>query len=90
MTDNHENKLLCYESYLHKIGFYIMNCYPANIYLFKLNYRNTRKSLVFDVVLLLLLTLNIFHMFSTVSIIGFEQVNVSWVTVLLLLLLLFI
>ena len=26
MTVNNENKLLCYESYLHKMGFDTMNC----------------------------------------------------------------
>ena len=26
MTVNNENKLLCYESYLHKMGFDIVNC----------------------------------------------------------------
>ena len=26
MTVSNENKLLCYESYLHKMGFDIMNC----------------------------------------------------------------
>ena len=30
--------------------------------------------------MLLLLTLNIFHIFSTVSIIDFKQVSVSWVS----------
>ena len=62
---------------------------PANIYLFKVNNRNTRKRCemcsklktktledVNDVVLVFqLLTLNI----SSVPIVNFEQVNVSWV-----------
>ena len=26
MTVNNENKLICYESYLHKMGFDTMNC----------------------------------------------------------------
>ena len=64
----------------------------ANIYLFKVNYRDTRKMCeiyskftkkhqndVNDVVLeFLLLTLNIFTPFSSVSIVDFEQGNVTW------------
>ena len=58
----------------------------ANIYLFKVNNRNTRKkvwnvqSYVNDVVLMfLLLTLTIFHtFFSSVSIVQSKQVNVFW------------
>ena len=39
--------------------------HQANVYLFKINNRNTRKSDVIDVVLVsLLLTLNIFRTFS--------------------------
>ena len=68
--------------------------YPANIYLIKFNNRNTRKkceicpklamktseqSHVNDVdLVLLLLTLNIFHTFSSFSIVDFAQVNISW------------
>ena len=66
--------------------------FPANIYLFNVNNRNTRKRceicskltiktperrqwrLMFS-----LLTLNMFHIFSIVSIVDFEQVKVSWV-----------
>ena len=45
--------------------------------MFKVNNKNTRN--VIDVVLVfLLLTLNIFHTFSSVSIADFEQVNISW------------
>ena len=65
---------------------------PADIYLFKVNYRSTRKRCeicpkltkkqqndVRDVIFLFwLLTLNIFHFFSGVSIIDSEQINVSW------------
>ena len=47
---------------------------PPNIYLFKVN----------DVVLVfLLLTLNIFRTLSSVSIVDFEQVNVSWVCMIM-------
>ena len=42
--------------------------------MFKANNKNV-------VLVFLLLTLNIFHIFSSVSIEGFEQVNASWVTV---------
>ena len=67
----------------------------ANIFLFKVNNRNTRKRCeicskltiktperrdVTGVVLVfLLLTLNIFHTFSSVSIVDFKKVNISWV-----------
>ena len=45
--------------------------------MFKVNNQNTRRR--HDVVLvLLLLTLNIFYTFFSVSILDFEQVNVSW------------
>ena len=45
--------------------------FPVNIYLFQ-----TKN----DVVLMfLLLTLNIFHTFSTVILVDIEQVNVSWI-----------
>ena len=58
-----------------------MTSKPANIYLFKVTIKTLQKGvkLVDDVVLLLLLlTLNIFHtFFSSVSIVDFEQVNVS-------------
>ena len=54
-------------------------CTPANMYLFKVNHKSTSKRCVIDVVLLfLLLTLNIYTTFSSVSIVGFEQVNVGW------------
>ena len=59
-----------------------MTSKPANIYLFKVTIKTLEKGVkhVDDVVLLfLLLTLNIFHtFFSGVSIVDFEQVNVSW------------
>ena len=64
----------------------------ANIYLLKVINKNSRKALkyvksqrqkhqneVTDVVLvLLLLTSNIFHIFPFVTIVDFEQANVSW------------
>ena len=63
--------------------------FPSNIYLFKIGNRNTRKRCeicswydvvdIVDLVLMfLILTLNIFHTFSSISIVDFEQVNVSW------------
>ena len=67
----------------------------ANIYLFKVNNRNIRKNCevcsklaiqkhqndAIDFVLVfLLLTLNIFHTFSSASTVDFEQVNSSWTT----------
>ena len=67
---------------------------PTNIYLFKVNNRNTIKRCEIcskltiktperlDVALVfLLLTLNIFHTLSTVSIVYLEEVNVSWVPI---------
>ena len=60
--------------------------YPANIYLFKIDKRNTKKLRnIFKVnnknvvLVFLLLTLNIFHTFFRVSIVDFEQVNVNFV-----------
>ena len=64
----------------------------ANIHLFQVNIRNTRKRCeiclkltiktledVIDAILVfLLLTENTFQPFSSVSIVNFEQVNVSW------------
>ena len=64
----------------------------ANIYLFKVNSRNTGKKCeiclkltiktlkyVIDVVLVfLLLNLNIFNIFSTAFVVDLQQVNVSW------------
>ena len=58
---------------------------PANIYLFKINNRNTRKRCEICSKLTIKsperrhwLTLNIFHTFFCVSVVNFEQVNVSW------------
>ena len=59
---------------------------PTNIYLFKVknsaNYvqrQQEKYQNVIDVVLVfLVLTLNIFHNFFSVSIVDFEQVNASW------------
>ena len=64
---------------------FIINC-QANIYLFKVNNRNTRKiceicSTIEFVLVFLLLTLNIFYnnwRRSGVYIVHFEEVNVSW------------
>ena len=63
--------------------------YSANTYLFKVNNGNPRKSTPLsnnkfccfycDILLFLLLTLNIFHIVFTISVVDFEQVNVSWV-----------
>ena len=44
--------------------------------MFKVNNKDTRTTLL---ALALLLTLSIFHFFSSVSIIDFEQVNVCWI-----------
>ena len=50
--------------------------YPANIYLFKVNNRNTRKRSEINSKL----TIKTYSTpFSSVSIVEFEQVNVSWV-----------
>ena len=71
---------------------YLMYFFPTNIYLFKINNRNTRKRCgiclkltikhqndVNDVILVFLsIILGIFHTFFSVSIVDFEQVNVSW------------
>ena len=58
-------------------------CNPANIYFFKINNRNTRKSCeicskltIKTPELLTLLNLNIFH--TSVSVVEFEQVSVTW------------
>ena len=51
---------------------------PTNNCLFKVNNRNTRKRYEICSKLILLLTLNIFTPFPSVSIVNFEQVNVSW------------
>ena len=54
------------------------SAFPANISLFKVNYRNIRKRCeICSMSTILLLTLNIFHTFSSVSIDDLEQVNVS-------------
>ena len=69
-----------------------MNChYPANIYLFKVYYRNTRKRCeMFKVTntgttVPSFINLNIFHnIFSSVFIVAYEQVNVYWVQAVLI------
>ena len=45
--------------------------------MFKANNKNTKMTPL-TVALLYLLTVNIFHTFFSVSIVDFEQVNVSW------------
>ena len=65
--------------------------YPTNIYLFKVSSRNTIKmcyissklrikvnDVVYVILNIWLLALILFTPFSTVSIVNFEQVNVSW------------
>ena len=49
---------------------------PANIYLFEVNNRNTRKRC--EICSKLTITLNIFDTFSSISILDFEQVSDSW------------
>ena len=51
---------------------------PTNNCLFKVNNRNNRKRYEICSKLILLLTLNIFTPFPSVSIVNFEQVSVSW------------
>ena len=46
--------------------------------MFKVNNKNTRTTSNDVVLMFLLLTFNIFHTFSSVSIVDFEQVNVTW------------
>ena len=62
----------------------IIVLFLANIYVFEVNNRNTRKgceicSKLTGKLVLLLLTLNVFTPFSSVSIVDFEQANVSWI-----------
>ena len=59
--------------------------FPANIYLFKVNNRNTRKRC--EICSKLTIT---FTPFSGVSIVDFEHVIVSWVNVLFLPVMLFL
>ena len=47
--------------------------------MFKINNKRHQSHVIDGVLLFLLLTLNIFHTFSSVPIAEFEQVNVSWV-----------
>ena len=44
-----------------------------------MNNRNTEKNVNDIVVVFLLLTLNVFHTFFSVSIVDFEQVSICWV-----------
>ena len=73
------------------VAFFFLNSFnPANIYLLKVNNKNTRKKCeicsdltiktsddVIDVILVLLLTMDMFDMFSNISIVDFEQVHVG-------------
>ena len=56
--------------------------FPTNIYLFKVAIETLEKGVKYVELVLVfsLLTLNIFNTIFTVSIVDFEQVNVSWVT----------
>ena len=57
--------------------------YPANIYLFKVNNRNTRKryeiypNLIKNIRTVSMKSFSCFTPFSSVSVVDFEQVNVS-------------
>ena len=53
--------------------------FPTNIYLFKVNNRNSRKMCDFYRYVFLSLRLNIFYTFASVSIVDFDQVNVNWI-----------
>ena len=59
-----------------EINIYVQIRFPANIYLFKVNNRNTRNRCVICSKLI-----TYFAPFSSVSIVDFEQVNVSRVNV---------
>ena len=59
------------------LGIYSANIYPASQ---QQKYNKNHQGDINDVVLMfLLLTLNVFTPFSSVSIVNFEHVNVSWV-----------
>ena len=51
--------------------------YTTNIYLFKVNTRHTRKRC--EICLKFTIKYDAFHNFSSVSIVDFEQADVSWV-----------
>ena len=57
--------------------------YPANIYLLKVSNRKTRKICEtyskLTITTLERQTLSLFHLFSSVSIVDFEQLSVYWV-----------
>ena len=77
-----ESKFLALFEYFH---YLIIRMIPANIYLFKVNNRDIRKrcetclKLTKKTTRTTCLTLNIFY-----SVVGFEQVNVSWDQLLLI------
>ena len=63
---------------------FMESVFPAYIYLFKVNNRNTRKMSemwnVIDIALVFLFfTLKMLYTFSSVFIVDFEQLNISWV-----------
>ena len=57
--------------------------YPTNIYLLKVSNRKTRKICEtyskLTITMLERQTLSLFHLFSSVSIVDFEQLSVYWV-----------
>ena len=55
--------------------------YPDNIYLFKVNNRDTRKRCG---ICSKLTIKTCFPPFSSISVVEFEQVNVSWVTTIIM------
>ena len=56
-----------------------MRLIPTNVYVFKVNNRNSRKRFeIYSKLVFLLFTLNIFQTFFYCSLVDFEQVNVSW------------
>ena len=84
------DSMICLVSPIWDFYQYYFDC-PINIYLFKVSNRNTRKRSKIcsklkkyqnniDIGLVsLLLTLNILHIFFSVSVADFEQVSFSWV-----------
>ena len=52
-----------FDKVLRNLNKFFLTTNPINIYLFKVSYRNTGKKVIDVVLVLLLLTLNIFHTF---------------------------
>ena len=46
--------------------------------MFKVNKQKHQNDVIYAILVFLFLTLNVFRTFSSVSVIDFEQVNVSW------------